>query len=88
MAKRLFFCIILLSTCSLQAADSDLGKSWDKVKSGSKEVWQGTKEGASEVWESTKEGAKKAADSGAEMSGNIWNGIKTDSKEAYKQITE
>lgn len=77
MAKRLFFCIILLSTFSLQAADSDLGESWDKVKSGSKEVWQGTKEGA-----------KKAADSGAEMSGNIWGDIKKDSKDAYKQITE
>ncbi len=74
MAKQLFFCIILLSTFSLQAADSDLGKSWGKVKSGSKEVWQGS--------------AKKAADSGAETSGNIWDGIKKDSKDAYKQITE
>ncbi len=51
-------------------------------------MWQETKEGASEAWWNTKEGAKKATGSGAEMSGNIWDDIKKDSKEAYKQITE
>jgi len=88
MAKRLLFCIILLSAFSLQAADGDLSKAWGKVKSGSKEAWQGTKEGASEVWNNTKEGAKKAVDSGAETSGIIWDKIKKDSKGAYKEITE
>jgi len=39
---------------------SAAGKTWEGVKTGSKEIWDGVSEGSKEAWEATKEGSSEA----------------------------
>jgi hypothetical protein len=41
---------------------SAAGKTWEGVKTGSKEIWDGVSEGSKEAWEATKEGSSEAWD--------------------------